>query len=58
MSTPKNPIRINFSNDDIYALLVEAIKKKHPELAEEEFEVTLTYDTYNYVYTASVEYQP
>ncbi len=54
MSIPAK--RINFTHDDVLALLVDAIKKKHPELSEEEFEVSLTFDSYNNVYAASVEH--
>jgi hypothetical protein len=57
MSAPKQePKKINCSNDDVLALLADGIRKKYPELADEEFEVTLTYDGYNYLFKAIVEH--
>ena len=47
---------LNLSNDDVLKCLADGIRKNHPELEEEEFEVILTYDGYNYTYKATVEH--
>ncbi len=50
--------RIIIHNDDVLALLIESIKKKHQELSEDEFEVVLVYDTYNTTVSAVIDYIP
>ena len=58
MSATTTAKRLSFTQDDILKLLAEAIKKKHPELSDDEFEVAFTFDSYNNVCSASVDFIP
>jgi len=57
MSLPKQESKhLTLNNDDVLKYLADGIRKNHPELAEEEFEVVLAYDGYDYTYRATVEH--
>jgi hypothetical protein len=53
----KAPTRIVLSHEEIMAAMIDAIKKKAPNLADEEFEIQFTYSSYDHMLSAVVDVQ-
>jgi len=48
--------KVSLTQEEIVDSLAESIRKKYPELAEEEFEITFGWDAYSYICTVSIEH--
>lgn len=54
MSTIINPTVIDITARNILQIIREFIIKKHPDLAEEEFEINMVYDSYAAEHRANI----
>ena len=56
MSTIQRPTIINLTSDDMIEAIQGYVRSKYPNLLEEEFEVEMRYDTYNYIHSTTINF--
>jgi len=50
-----NPRRISISQEELLLAIKKICIEKHKELEDEEFEIQLNYDSYNYQHSATID---